>query len=172
MKSSFRNDVIACIVSFCIFGGIFLFALNGAFNASKSLKNWDNGKVYVEQAICTNLYFVETNRGDSWEFHFSDGSYARLNYNVQTKFDEENFRTIMHKPLQFIYSTPSKILVDIKDGDTSLLNQEYSRTIINKNKTSSAFVVFMLIPLPLFPVCLFAYVMHNHKKRYSKPIKK
>lgn len=168
VKSSFKKDIIACAVALIFFSSFFVFAVICFYKDALSLKNWDKGVLQVKTAVCTNFYLYKTNHGDSWEFEFSDGSYASISYNVQTEFDEEHFKTIMHLPLDYVYAKPSKILVDIKDGDTSLLNQEYSRTIINKSKTSSAFSIFMMLPLPMFPICLFAYALVKHKKNRKK----
>lgn len=168
MNSSFKKDIIACFIGLVFFSSFFVYALICFHRNALSLKNWDNGIVQVKTAVCTDFYLYETNHGDSWEFEFSDGSYARLDYNVQTEFDEEHFKTIMHRPLDYVYATPSKILVDIKDGDTSLLNQDYSRTIINKSQTSGAFFTFMMLPMLMFPICLFAYTLYKHKKSSKK----
>lgn len=74
----------------------------------------------------------------------------------------------MHRPLVYVYAEPSHTLMDIKDGEESLLDVEYSKKQLYVNRRSSLFFVFLMTPMALIFVVMSVYEITKQLK-HNKP---
>lgn len=154
-----------------IFIGIFLFGCNEVRKDSLAIRNWDQGVCRTVEAVCVDVRLYKPNRGNyRWEFTFSDGTTVAIGEDVRYGFDEEYFRSIMHQPLVYVYAEPSGALMDIREGDMSLLDTTYSGKNLYNLRTSSLFLAVMLSPLPLIYIVVTAVEVVKHFKKKKETV--
>ena len=165
MNYGFKQTLIICVICTSFFVAIFLWALSFVWKDSASIRNWEQGKYSTVEAVCTELTFHNAKNDHRWEFAFSDGTSTDLDDDARFGFDAESYRTIMHRPLRYIYAEPSHVLMDIKDGGESLLDTEYSGKHLYARRSSSLFFALLISPLPMLYISITAYEVVKHFKK-------
>lgn len=165
-----RRDFVLCILITSVFILGYAAALYyWVLQPTVTLRNWDAGVYSARSMVCENFYYYDDPEGpshDRWYFEFSDGSKAAITANVRTGFDEELFRGLLGKELEYVFSEPEQVLMGIRYGDSELLDGEYMRHYLVSARSGSIFAILSLSLMVLFFAggTIWAWVLYAREK--------
>lgn len=141
------------IILFYLYFGAYTIAMG------VTLARWNSSGLRVYTGYCLEYFDQQLYRNTVTKFRLDNGDILRIDSGLLTDagFNDREFRAVMNQPLTFRYCpywepcSTSHFLVSILADDTSLFNEQDTKTTVR-----GYFIIFLVIELLLFPFMLFA----------------